>query len=57
MDDTTLMGVATIREAVNVCKVLDIYLVASSQLINEDKSSIVFFNTLDSIQRRIAQIL
>ena len=51
------MGMATIREALNMHKVLDIYLGASGRLINEDKSSIFFFNTPPSIQRRVAQIL
>jgi len=37
--------------------VLDVYLVASGQLINEDKSSIFFFNTPGPIQRRITHIL
>ena len=50
VDDTALMGMATIREASNMCRVLDIYLAASGQLINEGKSSIFFFNTPPSIQ-------
>lgn len=37
--------------------VLDVYFIASGQLINEDKSSIFFFNTLGPIHRRIANIL
>jgi hypothetical protein len=46
VDDTALMGMAKIREVMNLHKALDIYLVAYGQLINEDKSSIFFFNTL-----------
>ena len=57
MDDTALMGMATIREASNMRRVLDVYLVASGQLINEGKSSIFFFNTPPSIQQRIICIL
>lgn len=57
MDDTTLMGVATIIEAINLRKVLDVYLAASGQLTNEDKSSIFFFNTPRPIQLRIDHIL
>lgn len=57
VDDTTLMGLASIREATNMCKVLDVYLNASGQLINEEKSSIFFFNTPEAMQRRIAHIL
>ena len=49
MDDTALMGMATIREASNMRRVLDVYLAASGQLINEGKSSIFFFNTPHSI--------
>lgn len=47
VDDTTLMGLAWVREATNLHKVLDVYLAALGQLINEDKSSILFFNTPD----------
>lgn len=57
MDDTALMGMAIIREASNMRKVLDVYLAASGQSINEGKSSIFFFNTPNSNQRRIAHIL
>ena len=57
VDDTALMGMATICEASNIHKVLDVYLAASGQLINEGKSSIFFFNTPLSIQRLIAHIL
>lgn len=49
MDDTTLMGLAKIREASNLRKALDIYLAAAGQRINEEKSSIFFFNTLRPI--------
>ena len=51
MDDTTLMGMATIREASNMRRVLDVYLAASGQLINEGKYSIFFFNTPPSINK------
>ena len=57
MDDTGLLGMARISEAVNFRKALDIYLKASGQKINEDKSSIYFFNTPQIIQNRIARIL
>lgn len=57
VEGTTLMGLAQINEATNLHKVLDVYLAASGQMINEDKSSILFFNTPKSIQRRIALIL
>lgn len=57
VDDTALMGIARTSEAVNFRRALDIYLRASGQCINEDKSSIFFFNTSQPIQNRIARIL
>ena len=57
VDDTALMGIARVSEAVNFRRTLDIYLKASGQCINDDKSSIYFFNTPQSIQNRIARIL
>jgi hypothetical protein len=57
VDDTGLMGLATINEARNFKIILDTYLKASGQQINEGKSSIYFFNTPQPIQRRIARIL
>ena len=57
MDDTGLMGMARVKEAVNIRKALDTYLKALAQRINEDKSSIYFFNTPQLIQNRIARII
>ena len=57
VDDTGLMALATINEARNFRWILDTYLKASGQQINEGKSSIYFFNTPQSIQLRIARIL
>ena len=57
MDDTGLMGMARISKTVNIRKALDIYLKASGQRINDDKSSIYFFNTPRLIQNKIARIL
>ena len=57
VDDTGLMGLATINEARNFRMILNTYLKASGQKINEGKSSIYFFNTPQSIQLRIARIL
>jgi hypothetical protein len=57
VDDTALMGMATVREATSLRQLLDVYLEASGQMINEDKSSIFFFNMPIPIQRRIANIL
>ena len=56
VDDTGLMGMARMSEALNFRQALDIYLKASGQRINEDKSSIYFFNTPHLIQNRIARI-
>lgn len=50
-------GVARIMEVANFKRNLDIYLVTLGQKINEDKSSIFFFNTPCLIQSRIARIL
>ena len=49
VDDTGLMGLATINEAGNLRMILDTYLKASGQKINEGKSSIYLFNTPQSI--------
>ncbi|XP_057831111.2 uncharacterized protein LOC131041899 [Cryptomeria japonica] len=57
VDDTTLMGLARIREAESFRYTLDIYIAASGQKVNEHKFSIFFFNTPQTIQRRIADIL
>ena len=45
VDDTVLMGMARVSEAINFRRALDIYLKASGQSINDGKSSIFFFNT------------
>ena len=57
MDDTALMGMARVNEAINFKRALEIYLKASGQSINDGKSSIFFFNTPQPIQNRIARIL
>ena len=50
------MGMARISEAVNIRKDLDTYLKALGQKINDNRSSIYFFNTR-LIQNKIARIL
>ena len=57
VDDSALAGLARIKEAEAFRHALDIYLAASGQKVNEHKSLIYFFNTLDSIQHRIVGIL
>ena len=57
MDDTALMGLARVSEAINFGRALDIYLKALGQCINDEKSSIFIFNTPQPIQNRIARIL
>ena len=57
MDDIALMGMAKVSKAMNFRRALDIYLKASGQCINDEKSSIFFFNTPQPIQNRIARIL
>lgn len=57
MDDTRLMDMARISEAINIRKAFDIYFKALGQKINDDKSSIYFFNTPQLIHNRITRIL
>ena len=45
VDDTTLMGMARVSEAINFRRALELYLKALGQCINDEKSSIFFFNT------------
>lgn len=53
MDDTTLMGLGKIKQVVNFWRALDLYLDVLGQRINENKSSIFFFDTPRLIQNRI----
>lgn len=57
VDDTGSMGRARLSEAMNFRRSLDIFLKSYGQKINEDKSSIYFFNIPSLIQNRIAKIL
>ncbi|XP_057841593.2 uncharacterized protein LOC131051207 [Cryptomeria japonica] len=57
MDDTILMGRSTMVEARNMRKALDDYELASGQMVNRQKSSIFFFNTLKPRQKKMAKIL
>jgi hypothetical protein len=57
VDDTSFMGQARLQEATSFRYALDVYLAASGQKVNENKSSIFFFNTPEAIQRCIAAIL
>lgn len=50
VDDTSLMRISQLCEAESFRRTLDIYLVALGQKVNEQKSSIYFFNTLEPIQ-------
>ena len=45
VDDTVLMGMARVSEAINFRRALDIYLKALGQCINDEKYFIFFFNT------------
>lgn len=56
VDDMILMGIATIKEARNQRNTLNIYIKASGQLINWEKSSILFLNTPLERQNKIAII-
>ncbi|XP_059064119.1 uncharacterized protein LOC131856371 [Cryptomeria japonica] len=55
--DTILLGSSTIREEITLKNALNLYSKASGQLINWNKSSLFFFNTLEVKQRRITDIL
>lgn len=57
VDDSTLMGVAKVAEAVAFLQTLDCYLAASGQIINESKSCIDLFNTPRLIKQCISRIL
>ncbi|XP_057842111.2 uncharacterized protein LOC131051557 [Cryptomeria japonica] len=57
VDDTVLMGLARLGEAVSFRGALDTYLAALGQKVNDHKFSIFFFNTPHAIQRRVADIL
>ena len=57
IDGFALVGLARIKEAEAFRHTLDIYLAALGQKVNERKSCIYFFNTPNSIQQRIADIL
>ena len=56
-DDSTLVGLARIKEAEAFRHTLDIYLVALGKKFNECTSSIHFFNTPNYIQKRTVDIL
>ncbi len=57
VDDTIMGGEASIREAKAMKETLNTYSSGSRQLINWDKSSIFFINTLKERQQRISRIL
>ncbi|XP_057836070.2 uncharacterized protein LOC131046358 [Cryptomeria japonica] len=52
VDDTSLMGLARIREADSFRKTLDIFLAASGQRVNEQKSS--WQQLLDKLRRKVS---
>ena len=57
VDDTIWKGMARVSEAMNFRRALDIYLKALGHCVNDEKSSIYFFNTPHLIKNRIAMIL
>lgn len=57
MDDTILMGLAMVKEAQSYKISLNIYIQASGQLINWEKSFIFFVNTPLERQNKISRIL
>lgn len=57
IDDTILLGSSTIREGRTLKNALNLISKASGQMINWNKSSLLFFNTPEIKKRRIAHIL
>ena len=57
MDDTMLMGIASVREARAIKKSLDEFKQASGLDINKGKSQIFFFNTQGETKRSIIRTL
>ena len=57
VDDTSLVGVASFREARMIRDTLNVYLKATQQVINDKKSKVVFFNLEQRLQDRILEIL
>jgi len=53
-DEKMLLGVASIKEAKAFKLVLDTFLLASCVLLNDSKSSILFFHTREVSQRNIS---
>lgn len=57
MDDTILIGAASVKEAREFKRILQIYEAASHQKINLNKTNIYFFNTPDFSKEMIKRII
>ena len=57
VDDTIMGGEASVKEAKAMKDTLDTYSRGLGQLINWDKSSVFFINTLEQRQKKISSIL
>ena len=57
MDDTMLMGMASVREAKAIKNMMDTFKQASGLEINKGKSQLFFFNTQSKNKRNINRIL
>ena len=57
MEDTMLMGAASVREARAIKNTLDTFKQVSGLKVNKGKSHIFFFNTHSEIRRNINRIL
>lgn len=57
LDDTMLMGMASVREAKEIKKTLEAFKRASGLEVNKDKSQIFYFNTHPITRRNITRIL
>ncbi|XP_059066311.1 uncharacterized protein LOC131857635 [Cryptomeria japonica] len=57
VDDTIIFGEATIEEAKCIMNTLDNYLEQSGQIMNKQKSQVIFLNTTKKSQQRIANLM
>jgi mannosylglycoprotein endo-beta-mannosidase len=57
VDDTFLMGLATVKEAQEFKKTLDLFNLALGTIINREKSQVLFFNTPEAIQWPVTTLL
>jgi len=57
VDDIMLFGEPTVREVQHLRRILDLFTEASGLEINEDKSCIFIFNTMDQVKSHLIRII